>query len=98
MFKFIRDRQQEISLLRFAKLEAECDKHNIEEAMKLDPIVKANGELHKTKMKQRETIIKGWEKEIKNLRKFFEAHKKSGKLNDYKRYSFRTGVSERKGI
>ena len=35
MFNFIGDRESEISLLKFAKLEAQCNKHNVAEALKL---------------------------------------------------------------
>ena len=94
MFDYIKDREQEIALLKYAKLEAQCLKHNIEETKKLDPILKKDKSLHKTKMKQRETIIRGWEKEIKKLRKFFNEHKTGGNKNDYKRYKFRRGISD----
>jgi hypothetical protein len=78
MFRFIRDRQQEIALLKFAKLEAQCLRENIEEAKKLPPITKKDGSIHKTKMKEREATIKRWEKEIEQLRKFFNTHKIGG--------------------
>jgi CCR4-NOT transcriptional regulation complex NOT5 subunit len=45
-------------------------------------------------MKQRETITRGWEKEIKKLRKFFNEHKTGGNKNDYKRYKFKKGISD----
>ncbi len=93
MFSFIKDREQEIALLKFAKLEAQCNLHNIEEAKKLDPILKKDGSIHKTNMKKRETIIKSWEKENKKLQKFFKEHKIKGEDNDYKRYSFRSYVT-----
>jgi hypothetical protein len=93
MFEFIRDRQQEIALLKYAKLEAQCLKHNIEEARNLEPILKKDGSIHKTKMKHRETIIRGWEKEVKKLRKFFNEHKTGGKPNDWKRYKYKERIT-----
>jgi hypothetical protein len=94
MFTHIRDREQEIALLKFAKLEASYLRENIEEAKKLPPVLKKDGSIHKTAMKQRETIIKRWEKEVEKLRKFFNSHKTGGRPNDYTRYNYRAGVTD----
>jgi len=99
MFEFIEDRASEIALLKFAKLEASCNKHNIEEAKKLEPILKKDGSIHKTSMKRRDTIIRGWEKEIEKLRKFFKEHKIGSKHNDWKRYKYKRGITNnRRGV
>jgi len=93
MFSFIEDRTQEVELLKFAKLEAECNKHNIREAEKLEDELKSDGSIHKTRMKQRVTIVNRWKKEQKALKKFFIAHRKEGNKHDNKRYSYRTGIT-----
>ena len=90
MFGFIKDREQEIALLKFAKLEAKCNKHNIAEAKKLSPDLRANNEIHKTKTKERQVIVNRWIKEQKNLKKFFVAHQKEG---TYERYKYRKTVT-----
>ncbi len=94
MFKSIGSREQEVALLKFAKLEAQCNKYNIQEAKKLEPVYKSNGEIHKTKMKQKDTIINGWIKEQKKLKQFFIEHQHKGSTNDWKRYKYKTGVTD----
>ena len=94
MFDFIANREQEIALLKFAKLEASCNKHNIQEARKLEPVYKTDGTIHKTKAKQQQTIINGWIKEQKKLKQFFLSHQYEGDKNDYKRYKFRKGITD----
>ena len=92
MFKFIQDREQEISLCHFAILQARCNKHNIAVALELEDILKSDGAIHKTKTKQRTSIINGWRKENKKLKTFFIEHK--DKRNGYKGYAFRRGITD----
>jgi len=94
MFEYVKDREQEIALLKFAKFNAQCLKHNIEELEKLEPIYKSDGTIHKTKMKEREVLKRRFENEYKRLKRWFNEHKMKGESNDYKRYSYRGGVSD----
>ena len=95
MYTHIFDRGQEIDLLKFAKLEAQCNKHNIEEAEKLEVSLKADGTVHKTKEAEKKAIINRWKKENKALKKFFEERKKPGKKNG--RYTFRRNITDTRG-
>ena len=75
-------------------MEAQCNKHNIEEALKLEQDTKRDGTPHKTKNKQRATIINKWKKEQKQLRDFFLSHQKERDSGDYKNYKFRRGITD----
>ncbi len=92
MFKFIQDREQEISLCHFAILEAKYNKHNIAVAEQLEDVLKSDGTIHKTKTKQRASIINKWKLENKKLKNFFIKHKDN--KHEYKRYAFRRGITD----
>jgi hypothetical protein len=93
MFKFIGDRKQEVNLLHFAKLEAACNKHNVEEARKLEVEYKKDGSIHKGKADLKARTIRKWIKENKALKKFFLAHKKPRKYDEYR---YKRNVTDRR--
>lgn len=97
MFNHVKDRDQEVDLLKFAKREAACNKHNIKEAMKLEPDYKKDGSIHKTKTAERKATVNRWKKEMRQLKEFFVKRQYEGSIGDYVRYSYRREYSESRG-
>jgi len=99
MFKFIKDREQELLLLDFCVREAKYNKELIEELEKYPDEVKKNGQIHKGKQKARLKLIKDLKKENEKMKKFYIERKPEPKEGEhYPRYSYRTGVSERRHL
>lgn len=83
------DRLEKMLMLQRCKLEIECIEHNIIEINELPPILKPDGEVHKTNMAIRTRIIKMLEKEKKLYQDWFDEYKMQNKKLLYTNESFR---------
>ena len=94
MFTRCRDRIEELKLLRLCLSMARSNKELIVATEALEPIIKKNGEVHKTIEGRRKTFIKSLLTENKKLKQWFEAHNKpEPESYDNKRYSYSETIS-----
>ena len=95
MFKFVKDREQELLLLDFCVRQAKYIKELIPVLEALEDTIKANGVIHKGKRLSRLKTIKDLNLELASMKKWYIAHKQEpANLHDTRRYSFRKGISD----
>lgn len=95
VFPKIKDREEEILLLKFVISEAKANNELIASLEEFEVETKSNGILHKGKETKRLALIKKLEKENDQYRKFFKARNKPTTLEG-SGYQYRKEISERR--
>ena len=71
MYPHVKDREEELKLLDFAKKEAGFHKELIAELEAFEVETKPNGTIHKTKENRRLKLIKELKTDLKKMKKFY---------------------------